>query len=95
MTSLIVQLVSGVIGGNLAGRILKDSSLGVLWNSVLGLVGGGLGGRILGVLSPSLESAAHSGNFSTGSILASILGGAVGGGILLASISAINKALKK
>jgi uncharacterized membrane protein YeaQ/YmgE (transglycosylase-associated protein family) len=66
MTSLIVQLVSGVIGGNLAGRILKDSSLGVLWNSVLGLVGGGLGGRILGVLSPSLESAAHSGNFSTG-----------------------------
>jgi len=41
---LIIQLVSGAVGGNLAGSLMKNLSLGSLWNSVVGILGGGLGG---------------------------------------------------
>ena len=47
---LIIQLISGAVGGNLAGKLMKNSSLGTLWNSVVGILGGGLGGSVLGML---------------------------------------------
>ena len=37
---LIISLLSGAIGGNLAGGLLKKLSLGTLWNSVVGILGG-------------------------------------------------------
>lgn len=40
---LPIQLVSGAVGGNIAGSLMKEDSLGTLWNSVAGIVGGGLG----------------------------------------------------
>jgi uncharacterized membrane protein YeaQ/YmgE (transglycosylase-associated protein family) len=45
--SLIIQLISGAVGGNVAGAAMKESSLGTLGNSIAGIVGGGLGGTIL------------------------------------------------
>jgi uncharacterized membrane protein YeaQ/YmgE (transglycosylase-associated protein family) len=42
---LIISLLSGAVGGNLAGAVLKKSSMGTLWNSVLGILGGGIGGQ--------------------------------------------------
>ena len=48
--SLIIQLISGIVGGNAAGAALKEKSLGVLGNSLAGLVGGGLGGQIIQAL---------------------------------------------
>ena len=83
MTALIIQLISGAIGGNLAGSLLKESSMGTLWNSVAGILGGGLGGTLLGMLSPDLGAAASSGSFEIGSILASVAGGGVGGGVVM------------
>ena len=47
ITSLIVQLVSGAVGGNAAGALFKNISLGTLGNSIAGIVGGGIGGQIL------------------------------------------------
>jgi len=44
---LIIQLVSGALGGNVAGSLLKNFSLGTLGNSIAGIVGGGLGGTLL------------------------------------------------
>ena len=41
IVSLVVQLVSGAIGGNLAGSLLKNLSLGALGNSLAGAIGGG------------------------------------------------------
>ena len=45
--SLFFQVISGAIGGNVAGAAMKESSLGTLGNSIAGIVGGGVGGAIL------------------------------------------------
>ena len=39
----IIDLVSGIFGGNVAGGLIKNLSLGTLGNSVVCLIGGGLG----------------------------------------------------
>jgi len=44
----IISLVSGAAGGNIAGALLKNFSLGTLGNSIAGIGGGGgIGGAIL------------------------------------------------
>jgi uncharacterized membrane protein YeaQ/YmgE (transglycosylase-associated protein family) len=45
--SLLMQLVGGVAGGHIAGRVFKTLDLGRLGNSLAGLVGVGLAGSIL------------------------------------------------
>ena len=50
ITSLIIQLISGAAGGNAAGAMLKQFSLGPVGNSILGLIGGGVGGQLLGIV---------------------------------------------
>jgi uncharacterized membrane protein YeaQ/YmgE (transglycosylase-associated protein family) len=45
IVNLIIQLVAGAAGGNLAGSLLKRYNLGTLGNSIAGIVGGGLGGQ--------------------------------------------------
>lgn len=88
---LIIQLISGAAGGNLAGKLMSNLSLGTLWNSVAGILGGGIGGQVLG----SLGVAVGSGGLDIGSIISSIAGGGVGGGVLMAVIGLIKKALAK
>ena len=93
---LIIQLVSGAIGGNLAGSLMKKFSLGTLWNSVVGILGGGLGGTVMGMLGlGGAEAAEASSSMDIGSILGSVAGGGVGGGIVLAIIGAIKNAMNK
>ncbi|WP_298556583.1 hypothetical protein [uncultured Algibacter sp.] len=93
---LIIQLVSGAVGGNIAGSLLKNSSLGTLWNSVAGILGGGLGGSILGMLGLSgAEAAEASSSLDIGSIIGSVAGGGVGGGVVMAVIGLIKKAMNK
>lgn len=85
--AIIIQLLSGALGGYGAGSFLKKLSLGKTWDSIIGIIGGGLGGQILGALGV----AAGSGGVDIGSIIGSILGGGVGGGALLAIIGLIKK----
>jgi hypothetical protein len=40
MIPLIIQLISGAVGGNIAGAILKNLNLGPIGNSIAGIVGG-------------------------------------------------------
>ncbi len=78
LTPLIIQLVIGAIGGNAAGAVLKDQSLGTAGNTVAGAVGG-LGGGWLAALIPAIAAAAGSGgNFD----LQNIAGGGIGGIVL-------------
>ncbi len=95
MTSLIIQLLSGAVGGNLAGALMKNNSLGTLWNSVAGIAGGGIGGQLLGMIVPSLGAAAASGSMDLTSILGSVAGGGVGGGLVMAIVGMIKKAMAK
>lgn len=90
--ALIIQLVSGALGGNLAAGLLKKLSLGTVLNSILGIIGGGLGGQLLNALG---FGDAGGPGMDISSIIANILGGGVGGGALLAIIGAIKKAVAK
>ena len=84
---LIISLLSGAVGGNIAGALMKDLSLGGLGNSIAGIIGGGLGGTLLGMLG------LVGGGGELGAILASVASGGVGGGLLLAIIGLIKKAI--
>jgi hypothetical protein len=88
---LIIQLISGAIGGNVAGTLLKNQSLGTVGNSIAGIVGGGLGGFLLGLVGV----ATGSGSMDLSGILGSVGGGGVGGGVLMIIIGVIKKALGK
>ena len=45
ITSLIIEAVSGAVGGNVAGAAMKENSLGAVGNSIAGILGGGLAGQ--------------------------------------------------
>ena len=88
---LIVQLVSGAIGGNLAGSLMKKFSMGTLWNSIIGILGGGLGGQLLGMLGLDLGG----GEMDLAGILGNVAGGGVGGGVIMAIVGLIKNAMSK
>ncbi len=88
---IIIQLISGAVGGNIAGSLMKKDSLGTVGNSIAGILGGGLGGQLLGLLGLSTGG----GGLDVGSIIGSVAGGGVGGGVLMAIIGLIKKALAK
>jgi uncharacterized membrane protein YeaQ/YmgE (transglycosylase-associated protein family) len=90
--SLIISLVSGAIGGNVAGAAMKDKSLGPVGNSISGILGGGIGGAILQLLGIGGGTA---GTLDIAAILENIASGGVGGGILLAIVSVIKAAMAK
>ena len=89
---LIIQLVTGALGGNVAGKLLKNLSLGTAGNSIVGILGGGLGGQLLGMLG---MGAAAEGGMDMSGILGSVAGGGVGGGVLMVIIGAIKNAMSK
>ena len=88
---LIVQLVSGAIGGNLAGSLMKKFSMGTLWNSIIGILGGGLGGQLLGMLGLDLGG----GEMDLAGILGNVAGGGVGGGVIMAIVGLIKNTMSK
>ena len=95
MMSLIISLLSGALGGNLAAKFMPSSTLGTLGNSVAGIAGGGLGGSLLGMVSPAMGAAAASGGMDVTSILGSVAGGGVGGGVVMAIIGFVKKMMNK
>lgn len=90
---LIIQLISGAVGGNIAGSLMKNSSMGTLLNSVIGIIGGGLGGQVLAMLG--MGGATAAGGIDIVSILSQVAAGGVGGAILLTIISLIKNAMAK
>ena len=78
---LIINLLIGAVGGNLAGLALKAKSLGLLWNSVVGILGGGLGFFVLGMIGAG-----------GGGIIMQIIAALIGGALLLFLVSVIKKA---
>lgn len=100
IVSAIIALVSGAIGGNVAGAAMPEKNLGVVGNTIAGLIGGGAGEFILkalGILAaanaPGAEGAAQ--NLDLTSILSSIGVGGVSGGVLTAIVALIKDAVQK
>src|SRR5215469_15070485 len=92
---LIIQLISGGVGGNIAGAALKQYDLGTLGNSIAGIVGGGVGAQIIGaLLGGGAEGAgAGAGGLDIGSIIGLSASGGVGGGILMVIVGLIKQAM--
>lgn len=94
IVQLIISLVSGAIGGNVAGKAMKDKSLGTLGDSLTGILGGGIGGAILQYLGLAVKAAEANGIDLT-QILSNVAGGGVGGGILMVIIAILRGAANK
>jgi len=88
---LIIQLVSGGVGGIGAGQLMKKNSLGTIINAIVGIIGGGLGGQLLNLLNIGTGS----GGVDVGSIVGDIASGGIGGGVLLVIVGLIKKAVTK
>ena len=92
---LIIQLVAGGVGGNIAGSALKQYDLGMIGNTIPGVVGGGVGAQIIGALVGGGADAtgAAAGGLDIGSIIGQIASGGVGGGILMVIIGLIKQVM--
>lgn len=92
---LIIQIVSGAVGGNLAGLAGKNMNLGWIWNTLLGLAAGAGGGHLLGpIVGPLLGVAASSAATSLDpmAILSSVLTGG-GSGLVVTAVAGLIKSL--
>ena len=90
---LIIQLISGAVGGNAVGALVKSLSLGTIGNSLAGVVGGGVGGQILSMALGA--GAAPAGGMDIGAIVSQVASGGVGGGVLMAIIGLIRSMMAK
>ena len=88
IVSLIIQLISGAVGGNVAGALLKNFSLGTAGNSIAGILGGGIGGTVLNAMLGGGATAAGAAA-TGGDMLGNIAGGGIGGAILMIIIGII------
>lgn len=89
---LVISLICGAVGGNVAGAAMKDKSLGTAGNSLAGIFGGGIGGAILQALG---LAGSGGGSLDLSSVVSNIAGGGVGGAVVLAIIAAIKGAMAK
>lgn len=91
IVALIINLVSGAVGGNLAGAVMKDKNLGPLLNSVVGVVGGGAGMALLNAMGMAMNE----GGLDLAAVISNIASGGVGGGVLMIIVALIKGMMKK
>ena len=84
LTGLLVQVVSGAIGGSAAGAAAKQYSLGALGNAIAGAVGGGIVGQLIGTFAGQMVEG----------WVGNIAGGAVGGIVLTLPVGVIRETTK-
>ncbi len=85
MEALIIQLLSGAVGGNIIGKLFSNLSLGTLGNSIAGILGGGIGGSLLSMVGAG----------GVEGILGQVLSGGAGGGVLMVVVGLVKKMMAK
>jgi uncharacterized membrane protein YeaQ/YmgE (transglycosylase-associated protein family) len=91
---ILIQLISGGVGGNIAGALLKRFNLGPIGNTIAGILGGVGGGQLLGMLTGAVAPAA-SGGLDMSSILSSVGGGGVGGAVIMVIVGLVKAQMAK
>jgi uncharacterized membrane protein YeaQ/YmgE (transglycosylase-associated protein family) len=69
----LISLISGIVGGNVAGALAKDRNLGGTMNTILGAVGGLAGGQLLPQVITGLAGSGLLGNIGGSAILGLLL----------------------
>ena len=100
ITSLIIQLIIGAVGGNAAGKAMPDKSLGTAGNTIAGAIGGLGGGQLLDILlggAPMADAAAGAAasGLDIGAIIQDVAGGGIGGAVLTIVVALIKGAMNK
>lgn len=105
MVAILISLLSGVLGGNAAGKASPEHDLGPLGNTLVGLVGGTAAGYILTLLNLFGQAAAATGAVAVGAenthglnlpeILTNIASSGVGGALLTYIVAMIKNASNK
>lgn len=90
--TLIIQIVAGLIGGNAAGKGMKNLSLGTAGNSVVGAVGGLASSFLASALGLGPEAAA---SLDIAGIIQTVVAGGAGGAVLTAILGVVKKAIAK
>jgi uncharacterized membrane protein YeaQ/YmgE (transglycosylase-associated protein family) len=72
LVSWLITLISGAVGGNVGGALIKDQSLGPIVNTVLGLIGGVGGSQLLGTLG-GMQSLGQIGNIGASGVVGALL----------------------
>ena len=81
MLDLLYYIVIGLIAGWLAGRILKERSMGLLGNLVIGVIGAVVGAYIFEFFG-----------ISSGGLIGTLISAVIGAVILLYVIQSLRKA---
>ncbi|MDZ4659085.1 MAG: hypothetical protein SH868_16045 [Bythopirellula sp.] len=87
---LLIQLIGGGAGGNIAGTLLKNIDLSRLAQTIIGIVGGIAGGQAINWMGV-LESVMGAGG--AGGLLGNAGVSGAGGAILVAIVGLIKKAM--
>ena len=96
LTNLIISVISGAVGGNALGGILKKLNLGAIGNTIAGAIGGGVGSQAMAMFSSGGEAMADAtGSGDMGSIISSVVAGGAGGGALTGIIAMVKKMMNK
>jgi hypothetical protein len=99
-THLVIQIIAGIVGGNVVGFGMKNLSLGVVGNTFAGAIGGVAGGLLLGTLLSGSGTVTFFNVFTISgasegfnAIVAQLIGGLAGGGIFTAMVGWIKNAI--
>ena len=87
---LLIQLIGGGAGGNIAGALLKNIDLSKVAQTIIGIIGGIAGGQAvdwMGLLESILSAD------GAGAMAGNAGASAVGGGLLVAIVGMIKKAM--
>ncbi len=88
---IIIQVISGVVGGGVVGNMVKSAAMSMLPKLIAGGVGGIGGAQILGMLMGGDAGSA----MDMGSLINNVGGGLVGGGALSAIAGMVMGGMKK
>lgn len=91
--SIIINLIGGAIGANATGSAMGDKNLGTLGNTIAGLIGGPLGGYLMQAFGFIAQSGITATDIE--SILANLVSGGAGGGVLMAIVGILKKYSQK
>lgn len=92
---IIIQAVTGIIGGQAVGAAFKQAAMGQLPKIISGALGGVAGGTLLGSLLGGATGTDPGAGGALGGLLGDAIGGAGGGAILTGIVGAVMKSMNK
>ena len=91
MEGLIISLISGAVGGNVAGSVMK-SGHGMAGRSIIGIIGGLLLSIVAGKLGiAGIADPFAGGGLNTSTIVGNLVSGVLGGGVLTGILGMLKK----